>query len=60
MKTNKTKILFIALFLPLLKSELSTKQLLESDHKNQFDIIFLKTMRKTKKKEKLIYHFSRL
>ena len=44
MKTNKTKILFIGPVPPPYSGpELSTKQLLESDLKNQFDIIFLKT-----------------
>ena len=44
MKTNKTKILFIGPVPPpkvkVSNNELSTKQLLESYLKNQFDIIF--------------------
>ena len=41
---NKAKVLFIGPFPPPYSGpELSTKQLLESDLKNQFDIIFLNT-----------------
>jgi glycosyltransferase involved in cell wall biosynthesis len=44
MKKNKTKVLFIGPFPPPYSGpELSTKQLLDSDLKNQFDIIFLNT-----------------
>jgi glycosyltransferase involved in cell wall biosynthesis len=44
MKKNKIKLLFIGPFPPPYSGpELSTKQLLESDLKNQFDIIFLNT-----------------
>ncbi|PWK18009.1 glycosyltransferase family 4 protein [Xanthomarina spongicola] len=44
MKDSKTKVLFIGpLPPPYSGPELSTKQLLESDLKNQFDIIFLNT-----------------
>lgn len=44
MRNSKTKVLFIGPMPPPYSGpELSTKQLLESDLKNQFDIIFLNT-----------------